>query len=115
MGKGINEAKEMYGNDFIKARIYVSERVTKEGAKFNTYKILETATHKRVDLRFTRACLPLPTEDCIIVVHKDNINKDLNRDYPCYWVKEITDTLPLQLSTADVSKYFVENNEDTEQ
>lgn len=114
MAKGINEAEKMYGSDYIKARIYVTERTTKDGAKFNTYKILESATHKRVDLRFTRACSPTPTEDCVIVVHKDNINKDLNRDYPCYWVKEVTDVLPLQLSTADVTKYFVDTNDSNE-
>lgn len=91
--------------NFIKARIYVSEHTKKDGTKFNAYKILETATHKRVDLRFTRACVP-PVEDCILVVKKGNINKDTNRDYPCYWVKEIEDTLPLALSTVDVSKYF---------
>lgn len=112
MANVINEAKKMYGNDYIKARVYVTERTTKDGGKFNVYKILETATHKRVDLRFTRACTP-PTEDCILVVHKDKINKDLNRDYPCYWVKEIADILPVQLSTADVTKYFIDN-EDSE-
>lgn len=100
------DIKNLYDSkNFIKARIYVTEHTKKDGSKFNAYKILETATHKRVDLRFTRACVP-PIEDCIIVVQKSNINKDTNRDYPCYWVREIEDTLPLGLSTADVSKYF---------
>lgn len=105
-----NETKkmeqEMIPRNCIKARIYVSQRITKDGTKFNAFKILETATHRRVDLRFTRNCNP-PDEDCFIVVQKSNINKDQNRDYPCYWVKEIEDTLPLKLSSEDVSKYFV--------
>lgn len=95
----------------IKARIFVRECETRDGRKFLTYKILEKTTHRRVDLRFTRDVNP-PTEDCWIVVPKSKINRDNNREYPCYWVREVSEVLPLTLSNADVSKYFEDIDED---
>ncbi len=83
---------------FIKVRIKVQERQTKEGKKFNVYKSVDK---KGVftDLKFTKACSensPLPKEDCYIVVNTKNINLDENRLYPCYWVKAIENIFPLE-------------------
>jgi len=83
---------------YIKVRVRVEERQTKEGKKFNVYKSVD---NKGVftDLRFTKACSesgPLPKDDCYILVKEENINLDNRRLYPCFWVKEIEKILPLE-------------------
>ena len=111
MAKNVKGLEVSYDKaQYITARIYVTQCERKDGTKFPAYKILETATHRKVDLRFPRT-VTAPTDDCFIVVPKSKINKDNNRDYPCYWVREITDTLPIAVSTADVSKYFDEGQD----
>lgn len=83
---------------YIKVRVKVQERQTKEGKKFNVYKSVD---NKGVftDLKFTKACSensPLPKEDCYIIVDVENINLDEQRLYPCYWVKKIEQIFPLE-------------------
>jgi len=83
---------------YIKVRVRVEERQTKDGKKFNAYKAVDN-NGVFTDLRFTKACSeksPLPKEDCYIVVKAENINLDQRRLYPCFWVKEIEKILPLE-------------------
>ena len=86
-------------------RIFVEEHDTKDGRQFTSYKCLEKSGKKR-DLKFTREVKVLPTEDCFIVVAKNNINRDSLRQYPCYWVKQIEEIVPLEKVTQDLNEYF---------
>lgn len=102
---------EYSSKNYIMARVYVTTCKRKDGVEFPSFKILETATHRRIDLRFPRTVTP-PQDDCYIVVKKDQINKDVNRDFPCYWVREIADILPLEMPKRDVSAYFEDKDDD---
>lgn len=73
---------------FINVYVKVFEGKTKEGKKFDYYKLVDK-NGKFIDVRFTRTVTNKPTEDSIIKVDVNNISYDKNRLYPCYWIREI--------------------------
>jgi len=81
----------------IERREVTIERDSKE-TKFDAYKLIEP-NGKKVDLKLVKDFEgPKPKEDCIIVVHVkdfDLVGTDRQK-YPCYWVRKITEILPLQ-------------------
>lgn len=86
-------------------RLFVEEHETREGKRFTSYKCLEKSGKKR-DLKFTRDVKDPPEEDCFIVVAKQDINRDSLRQYPCYWVKQIVEIVPLEKVTQNLNEYF---------
>ena len=91
--------------ELYQIRLFVEEHETREGKRFTSYKALEKSGKKR-DLKFTRVVKDAPTEDCFIMVAKEDINRDSLRQYPCYWVKKITEIIPLEKVVSDLSEYF---------
>ena len=81
--------------NFINVYVKVFEGKTKEGKKFDYYKLVDK-NGKFTDVRFTRAVTNRPTEDSIIKVDVNNINYDKNRLYPCYWIREIEEMKPIK-------------------
>ncbi len=49
-----------------------------------------------VDLSFTKAVKNIPTENGMLTVKASNINKQTNKHYPKYWVKDVEKFEPLQ-------------------
>lgn len=85
--------------------VEIEERENKTtGRKFNTYKTVNKFG-KKMDVRFTKTCTKIPTENCIIVVEDDMCNVDTNRQYPILWVKEIVEIKPY-VRTSNVGDYF---------
>lgn len=87
--------------------VKVKEIESKEnGNKFNIYKLV-TKSKKLVDVRFTKNVTNLPKEDCVMVVKPENINYDKNRQFPCFWVKEIEEIKPIiKIKGEDLGEYF---------
>lgn len=76
-----------------------------DGREFDTYKAVQK-DGKIVDLKFTRDVKNLPTEDCYIVVAGDKINLAKKREYPCFWVKEVSEIIPFEKQEEDLTEYF---------
>ena len=82
-------------------KIIVKEQETKEGKKFNTYKVVES-NGKLVDCRFRKDVEGLPKKTCIMVVKQENINYDERREFPCYWVKAIEELKDIEVQEKDL-------------
>lgn len=85
------------GNTY-EIKVKVTEVTSQDGRKFNTFKAVQK-DGRLVDLKFTKECKNVPPKSCTIVVPKDKINLDKNREYPCYWCKEI-----LKIKESDKNK-----------
>ena len=83
-------------------KIYVKEGEKKaDGKKFNYYKTTDKQG-KLVDVRFTKECRNIPTKTSMIVVKAENINLDIKREYPCYWVKAIEEIREVEYKQNDL-------------
>lgn len=71
-----------------KLEVLVKELQTKEGKKFNAYKVV-TNEGKLMDLKFRKAVKTLPEKNCFINVKEENISIDRNRKYPVAWIHEV--------------------------
>ena len=82
-------------------KVIVKEQETKEGKKFNTYKVVEKGG-KIVDCRFRKEVTNLPKKTCVMVVKKENIHLDEKREFPCYWVKAIEELKEIEIKEKDL-------------
>ena len=68
--------------------IEVNDITTKDGKKFKAYKTIGKGGRK-MDVRFVRDCINVPTEPCVVVVNEENCNVDTTRQYPILWIKSV--------------------------
>lgn len=69
-------------------KIMVTEKVTKEGKKFNTYKTT-SKNGRLIDVKFRKDVKDLPTKTCYATIDVDCMNLDKNREYPVLWVNDV--------------------------
>lgn len=88
----------------LKIKVIVREATTKDGRKFNYFKVVEKNGKLRT-VKFTKAVTKTPERDCHIIVNSDKINLQSNVEYPCYWVQEIKEIIYPE-SKFDVASLF---------
>ena len=77
---------------------------TKDGKKFTAFKALDK-NGKRIDCKFTRTVLNVPTQRCFIYVDDDAFNVDERKEFPVLWVKRINKIENIESENA-TNKYF---------
>lgn len=75
-------------NEEKKIKIIVTEKTTKDGKKFNTYKTV-SKNGRLTDLKFRKEVKDLPTETCYAHILPDNMNIDKTREFPVVWVNKV--------------------------
>ena len=80
--------------------VKIENKTTKDGKKtFTVYKTVDGETGKLLDVKFTQSVKGVPTERGTLYGEG---NKDMNRLYPCVWIKAIDKFEPwTQLETGD--------------
>lgn len=87
-------------------KVFVETKKTKDGRQFVCYRCL-TKDKKKKDLRFTKTVTNKPVQDSFIIVDKSKINYDSNREYPCFWVKEILEIKPIEKeASGNIEDFF---------
>ena len=78
-----------------KIKIYVEQKSTADGRKFNAY---HTATKNGVKMtvKFRKEVAPTPSENCYINVNDDNMNEQKNSIFPVLWISKIDSVEPLE-------------------
>ena len=71
-----------------KIMIYVTERKSSDGKKFNSYHTF-TKNNKRMDVKFRQAVTNLPTSNCMAIIGVDDMNIDKSGRYDVLWVKAV--------------------------
>lgn len=89
----------------LKIKVLVREATTKDGRKFNYFKVVEKNGKLRT-LKFTKQVARTPERDCYITVWPEDINLQTNVEYPCYWVREIEEIIYPETSKVDVASLF---------
>lgn len=74
--------------------IEVKEVTPPTGQKFKAFKTVDK-NGRKMDVKFTRDCRNIPSEPCEIIVDDSQANVDINRQYPCLWVKDVVEIKPL--------------------
>lgn len=93
-----------------KLKVRVTEKETKEGRKFNTYKTF-SKNGRATELKFRKEVKLLPEKDCYIVVKASDINLNTSGEYPVCWIQDvqaIEDIAPAQAekNLEKVNDYF---------
>lgn len=67
--------------------VKIENKKTKDGKKtFTVYKTVDGETGKLLDVKFTQAVKDVPKERGTLYGEG---NQDMNRQYPCVWIKAI--------------------------
>jgi len=86
-----------------KIKIFVSERQTAGGKKFNVFKTF-TKNGRPLEVKFTSEVKDKPTKNCVAVVDIEKMNIDNNRQFPCLWVKEVVTYEDLAEASKELNK-----------
>ena len=71
-----------------KFKIYVTERSTKDGRKFNAYHTF-SKNDRRTEVKFNRDVKELPSKTCYVEVEETKCNLNTSGEYPVLYIKEI--------------------------
>lgn len=71
-----------------KIKITVTERKTKDGKVFNSYKAT-TKNGNLIDCKFRKEVKNLPEKTCYAIIAVDDMNIDRNKEYPVMWVNAV--------------------------
>lgn len=83
-----------------KLKVRVTERSTKDGRKFNSYKTF-SKNGRATELKFTKDVTELPVKDCYIVVNDSDVNLNTSGEFPICWVKHIVSIESIEEATAE--------------
>lgn len=67
-------------------KVIVTEKATKEGRKFKTFKTF-SKNGRATELKFRKEVENLPTESCYITVNTDDVNLNTSGEYPVCWIR----------------------------
>lgn len=90
-------------------KIYVEQKATQDGRKFNVYKTYSKHDRK-LDVKFRKDCNDVPTSTCYITVDVNEMNITKG-EYPTVWIKSIVSVQSLQekgeeSNSARVNEFF---------
>lgn len=93
-----------------KFKIYVEERTTADGRKFNVYKTV-TKNGRMIDAKFRKSVTKLPTEKSWVTVPEGASNISTATEYPVLWISEVSAIEPITgggnaESEAKLTEYF---------
>lgn len=75
-------------------KIYVEEKQTSDGRKFNVYKTV-TKNGRMIDAKFRKSVTKLPTEKSVVVVPEGAANISTATEYPVLWIAEVLAIKPI--------------------
>ena len=75
-------------NEEKKIKIIVTEKKTKDGKKFNTYKTV-SKNGRLIDAKFRKEVKELPEQTCYAHILVDNMNIDKTREFPVLWISKV--------------------------
>ena len=82
-------------NEVKVIKVYVEEKCTADGRKFNAYRTV-TKNGRKITCKFRKEVKDVPTEDALVTVKVDNMNMQKNSEYPCLWVSAIESWEPMK-------------------
>ena len=85
--------------------VSVSEKSTKDGRKFKTYKTV-SKHGDLMDLKFVRTCLTIPEEPCVLIVKRADANVDTRKQYPVVWIKDVVEIRPLEKKESNIDEFI---------
>lgn len=69
--------------------VKIEEKKSRTGSKFTVYKTIDKKKGKLLDVKFRQDCNIIPDQRGILTVDTSEMNLDLNREYPCLWIKSV--------------------------
>lgn len=86
----------------VEIELLVEEKSKKDGTRFNVYHSYGK-DNKKYEIKFKKSVAPLPTEHCVIIVDRKDINKDKAYRFPRFWIAKIQAVKPFVAKTIDDS------------
>lgn len=95
-------------NKTFKINVYVAQKQTKDGRKFNTFYTRDNKNEKTVQVKFVKEC-PQITKSSTLIVEDGQANFGHDKKgYACWWIKSFVKATELEVKSTNLADYYEE-------